>query len=329
MDGTDVGAAQLELELKFQVPDERLEAVRRMLHDGPAQRTRLQAVYVDSPDRVLAGAGIALRVRREGDRWVQTLKARGDGPMARLEHNVVVGEGEVVPALDPGRHAGVPAGAALQAALKAAGLGHEALKAIFSTDVWRTHRQVAVDGPAGGVVELALDEGHLESVGRRLRLSELEYELVRGDPKALLALAAGGVEQHGLWLDIRTKAERGDALARGQVVPKVQRVPRALGAGPGTTRQAQVRAVLDQVLPNASALAAGLGGPDHLAALQEALQRLKPPAGVAAAEDRAEAWSAGVAGLVGATPAAAGAWLRAAAWNRLALQLVGEAHGAA
>src|SRR5258706_8660457 len=67
-----------------------------------------------------------------------------------------------------------------------------------------------------GVVELAFDEGAIVAGDRRMPVCELEIELVRGSPLAVIATAKQWVLRHGLWLDTRSKAERGDMLARGE-----------------------------------------------------------------------------------------------------------------
>ena len=77
-----------ELEIKLQIPPDRLNAVRAELERAPVQHVHLQAAYVDTDDRRLAAARMALRVRREGPRCVQTLKAALDGMLTRFEHNV-------------------------------------------------------------------------------------------------------------------------------------------------------------------------------------------------------------------------------------------------
>ena len=80
-----------EVELKFQVPPDRRRAVEvEVGGQQPAARMRLRAAYFDTPSGALAGAGLALRLRKEGRRWVQTLKgALPDGTgMTRAEHNV-------------------------------------------------------------------------------------------------------------------------------------------------------------------------------------------------------------------------------------------------
>ena len=129
----------LEIELKFQVEPAQRAAVRRaVVASGTStQVLRLQARYFDTSDARLAAAGLALRLRREGrNRWVQTLKGRGDGLMTRLEHEIVLPPG-VPAALDLARHAGTPAGAALEAAL---GQRAGALVERYATDIRRTRR---------------------------------------------------------------------------------------------------------------------------------------------------------------------------------------------
>src|SRR5512134_2551118 len=80
-----------ETELKLHLPDgAETHLPQTPLLDGiPARRVRLHAIYYDTADRLLQRHGMALRLRRSGRRWLQTLKcadttARG-GLSARLE----------------------------------------------------------------------------------------------------------------------------------------------------------------------------------------------------------------------------------------------------
>ena len=98
-----------EIELKFQVPDDRrAEVDSAVAGRRPSPRTRLQASYCDTDDRRLAAAGFALRLRREGGRWVQTLKGAGVDGMTRFEHNVPRGSARAAPPLLPSLHCGTP-----------------------------------------------------------------------------------------------------------------------------------------------------------------------------------------------------------------------------
>jgi triphosphatase len=259
-----------EIELKFQLPPARRAAVLRAVKSAETASTRLRARYFDTPDRRLAKAGVALRLRQENDAWVQTLKARGEGALSRLEHEVALGPQAGTPQLDIGRHAGTPAGAALAAAL---GKQAAALHVIFETDVLRIHRLVRSGGAA---VELALDIGELQAGAARQPLHELEFELKQGPVQGLIELAARWVERHALWLDVRSKSERGDRLARAEAcgaavhaqAPRLQ-----AGIGAAAALRAMVGAGLAQILPNAAELAAETGGPEHLHQLRVGLRR--------------------------------------------------------
>ncbi len=292
-----------EIELKCQIPAAALEAVRaQVLAAGQASGAslltqRLQARYFDTPSRQLAQARAALRLRREGDVWVQTLKALATSPGAthlhRLEHNapvlvgVVGGElgGELggaptdagtavsadeVPALHLGRHLGTPAGAALAAALGVPLAEFEAralagdvlgLAPTFETDIARTQATISAGEPLtahAARIELALDEGEVRAAGRIQTLSELELELCAGPVAALIAEAKTWVAQHGLWLDVRSKAERGERLARGELLPAPQPVPRPTlraDAPPAQALREAVAAVLNPLLALGSVVA--------------------------------------------------------------------------
>ncbi|WP_431259590.1 CYTH domain-containing protein [Roseateles chitinivorans] len=146
-----------EIELRFQIPASQWPVVRRWVEGtgkSVATQERLQASYFDTAGRDLAQAGFALRLRREGEVWVQTLKGAAPDGMTRLEHNVPLGAD--LPTLDVARHAGHPAGQALQALL--ATLPEGALQALFRTDITRLTRALRTPH---GTVELALDQGAL------------------------------------------------------------------------------------------------------------------------------------------------------------------------
>lgn len=249
----------LEVELKFQIPARAQAAVRKAVGTAGAVRERLQAQYLDTPEGHLARALAALRLRREGGAWVQTFKAQGSSPMERLEHEVVLPDGEAAPALDLARHANTPAADALCRALglpAAQGDGSGAgLGVVFETDIQRTRRRVRLPQ---GEVELALDEGVVRAGEAHWPVCEIEFELVQGDPSALLELASQWVNKHALWLDVRSKAERGHLLAKGRWASPPDRGSLPVvrkGVRPEALVQRLVAALLSQMLANACVLA--------------------------------------------------------------------------
>ena len=261
-----------EIELKFQVPARTLAAVRRAISTKTAHTVTLQARYFDTPDQRLATHRVALRMRREGTQWVQSVKAQGPSAVVRLEHEVRLDPSEDEPLLDTALHAGTAAGHALAAAL---GDGAASLQLVFETRVLRTLRVVR---HAGALVEVALDVGEVVAGQRRHPLCELEFELKRGSFDGLLELADRWVRQHGLWLDVRSKAERGLSLAgaanAGLPAPSDRLALTPDMSGDGALR-AMVGACLAQILPAAAAVAEGAEEAEHLHQLRVGLRRLR------------------------------------------------------
>lgn len=275
-----------EIELRFQVPPAQWEAVHRWV-SGAEERAgvgahpeRLRASYFDTPERHLARAGFALRLRLEGQTWVQTLKGAAPDGMTRLEHNVPVPvpKGAEMPTLDLARHADHPAGQGLQALL--ASLGGPSLQSLFRTDIERLSRAFATPY---GEVELALDHGALlageGASERRTPVAELEIELKQGDPRAVLEVAREwALGRFGLTLELRTKALRGDLLARGErVAPAHSSVAALWRLGQTQTEALAVllKSVVEPVLGNASQIVSGVHQPEHVHQLRVALRRLR------------------------------------------------------
>ena len=263
-----------EIELKFQVPAAQRAAVDAAVAGRSGRpRMRLQAAYFDTAGGALAAAGLALRLRREGRQWVQTLKGATDDGMTRLEHNVPRGGASAAPQIDPALHSGMPVGEALLGLLASAGDG--TLTMLYRTDILRRTHALRVPG---GRVELAFDAGSILAGERHIGVCELEIELLAGSPLAVLATARRWAPRFGLWLDTRSKAERGDLLARGEAM-----APPRLG-GPVTLTAAMdaasawqvvLRSCSDQILVNASQIASGEHAPEHVHQLRVGLRRLR------------------------------------------------------
>lgn len=264
--------APFETELKFQVPAPSLAAVKRSIATQTARTLALQARYFDTPDQRLATHCVALRMRREGAQWVQTVKALGPSAVVRLEHEVRLDPSEAEPPLDMSRHAGTAAGAALAAAL---GDGAASLQLVFETRVLRTLRIVR---HAGALVEVALDVGEVIAGARRHPLCELEFELKRGSFDGLVGLAGRWAQRHGLWLDVRSKAERGLRLAHAAEAGLPAKSDRSVLTADMTgdaALRAMVGACLAQILPAAAAVAEGDEEAERLHQLRVGLRRLR------------------------------------------------------
>ncbi|MHB1092624.1 CYTH and CHAD domain-containing protein [Thiobacillus sp.] len=220
----------LEIELKLTLPPRQVAAFlkrmarHRTLKDTAPVRQALLTRYYDTPDFALSAQGVALRVRRVGRRWLQTLKTEGErhgGLSQRVEFEMAVSRG----APDWNRFPS-EARAYVPEALRAQ------LVPVFETHFRRTTWLVA--GKRGARIEVALDIGEVVAeqdahVGERSQpICEIELELKSGQPDALFALAldwAGTFDC--LPFDI-SKAERGVRLAHGVKVAPVRSVPLAL-----------------------------------------------------------------------------------------------------
>jgi len=190
----------LEQELKLHVPGAACSGVERELARGALTRTRLRALYFDTPTRALARAKISLRLRLEGRRWVQTLKMPGRDSLSRIELN----QARPGPVLDLSVYAGLPAGEALTAL-------NESLDVCYETNVIRLSRILR---DKAGRVEVAYDKGVIRAGALELPICEIEFELIAGPLETIFTLGKRWQQKFGLLLDARSKAERGDRLAQ-------------------------------------------------------------------------------------------------------------------
>ena len=196
----------MEIELKLLIPPGALEALRAdpLLASVKARRKRLDNIYFDTPDQALAQARVGLRLRKDGRRWLQTVKGGGSA-QAGLHQREEIEFAVAGKALQWAPLAGTPFEALLEPAWNQV---VPQFRTLFSRDI-RLLR-----GPSGAAIEVAIDQGEIIAGSRREALCELELELKSGAVDDLFDMAIELAGRHPLMVDNRSKAERGDALAR-------------------------------------------------------------------------------------------------------------------
>ncbi|MGE6793693.1 inorganic triphosphatase [Pseudomonas guineae] len=200
-----------ETEIKLRVSRATLAALRdhpllKKRNKSGWEQRELFNQYFDTPARDLAAAKVALRVRRDGEQFIQTLKTRGQsvaGLSERNEWDWNLAKAKLdLKKLDD---------SCWPAAL--AELDKKQLAPIFTTDFIREKAEIAWGrGKARVVIEAALDLGKVIAGEGEEEICELELELRQGDPDALLELAAELAADLALMPCDISKAERGYRL---------------------------------------------------------------------------------------------------------------------
>ena len=236
-------AQPTETELKLQLAPKHIGWFRRSpaLSKAVCTDVDIDNVYFDTADGLLQRHHMALRVRQIGSRWLQTLKVEGKASGAvssrgewETPARILRGQGR----LDLARLSESPL-PDLLARQKVSAV----LQPLFRTRVRRT--QWIIEG-ADAAIEVALDIGEISAQGERASLREpiceVELELKRGEPAALIDLAlellsVGDKQAPALTPVARSKAERGYQLT-------AQR--------PATAVKASAKAFVENLTPKAT-----------------------------------------------------------------------------
>jgi len=156
----------------------------------------LYNIYFDTSEHDLLRSGVGLRVRRVGDRWIQTMKTANqavDGLHQRQEWEVEINseipEYEKFPTLPPCT---------------------DKIKPLFTTNFQRMKWDLVFDD--GSEIELVLDQGEVKANNASVPLSEVELELKVGSVEKLYEVADILREQVPLVIKNDSKAAMGYAL---------------------------------------------------------------------------------------------------------------------
>jgi triphosphatase len=177
--------------------------LRRMAGDA-LRKQHLVSLYFDTRDLALRAHGVSLRVRRIGDRHLQTIKAKSTGSIARGEWEVQIDSDW--PKLELARHT------ALAPVLTDDIAQH--LEPVFETCVERTVLPLRV---GHSQIELAIDDARIATPDSSVDIAEIEIELKQGEPGDVAWIARKLARRVPVTLGVRAKADWGYGLLKASI----------------------------------------------------------------------------------------------------------------
>jgi inorganic triphosphatase YgiF len=241
-----------EVELKLEVPARGLLGLQRsaLLRRARRRESReLVSVYYDTDKQKLRRRGFSLRVRRIGDRHVQTIKRTGVSNQIALDRDEWETEiGGDDPDLNAARHS--PLKSVLSKNTR------RAMKPVFETRVLRTTYPMRT---GGSEVEVSVDKGRVHAGKKSAVLCEVELELKRGHSLELFRLAQRLADNIPVEVALKSKSQRGYELVNGDAPSPVKSVSASLSRKLTTEAafKSVARACLHHLLLNVPVLRAG------------------------------------------------------------------------
>lgn len=240
-----------EIEVKFLITRGMADALwPRLRASGltftPPQRKLLTNVYLDTRSHALSQAGMALRLRHDGNGWVQTVKIR------QALHGGLAQANEV--------EAAAPLGVFNLAAFDESEI-RDRIGKLIEDEPLETICEIAVDRTTSeistgeGRTELAVDAVKLRAGKRRAKFTELEIELKQGTVPELYEIARRVMPEGGFEFSQMSKSARGYRLAAGEKeAPPGPRPSRPVSivpaAGPEEAARVILRECFDQIADN-------------------------------------------------------------------------------
>jgi len=261
----------IETELKLRIAPERLAGLKRhaLLKEHQITRPttrRLYNIYYDTPKLELHNSEVALRLRRAGRQWLQTLKGGGSVKAGLHQRN----EWEM-PVRGPALDFSIPQAAELDEHLPKA--LRKKLLPVFVTDFSRSSRMLLWQGAQ---IELCMDQGEVRTEQSSIPICELELELKSGQPQQLFELALAILDIVSFELEVVSKAEQGYRLLSGYVDHPVKAVAASL-TSTDTLAEALQSLIWSCLLHLQSNLRGAMAGADaeYLHQMRVALRRLR------------------------------------------------------
>jgi inorganic triphosphatase YgiF len=236
-----------EIELKLLLDKAQVDAFRRSrevseLADGPPVTRTLTSVYYDTSDHELRAAGIALRLRRENRRWVQTVK-KASGPISAGLSTPIEDECPVL-----GQNLALNRIADDDLREEIIGLAKPGLLPVAQTKFRRTKRTLNLEN--GAQIELAIDQGEVTAGDMSAPIIEAEFELIKGQPCDLYAVANRVMSVAPVRFSECSKSERALRLLRPASTP-ILRKAKTVALTANMTAETAARLILTEGLAHA------------------------------------------------------------------------------
>jgi triphosphatase len=239
-----------EIEIKLQLPSANFARLRRvpsLRRAGSSKDSENQvSVYFDTKRLKLRDSGLTLRVRRTGNRYIQTIKSDNGSPFER---------GEWQAAVDDSRPDLKQADAS---ALEPLGIRklRKRLRPVFETRVQRTSYPLKRKDCD---IALTIDRGEIDAGNSTLPLCEAELELKRGNRARLFEFARAIARATSGELAVKSNSQRGYELLAGEDAAVAR--GEAVDIAPDMPASAAFRSIgfacLKQIVANKPAILAG------------------------------------------------------------------------
>lgn len=171
----------------------------------------MNAIYMDACDDSLRNSGAAMRIRRENENTVLTIKSGGGssgGMHERKEWNVKLDSEEID--FKKIYNSDIETTDSVTEFFEIIGLvKNKGLKEICRTEFTRLS---CIVSEGENTAEICLDEGEIISGEKRLPILEAEFELHNGDESFIERLAGRYCEKYGLTAEDRSEFARGLGL---------------------------------------------------------------------------------------------------------------------
>ena len=262
----------LEIELKFQIPQEKRELIFKALQRKNVQHKHLKAHYFDNDSFQLSQHSVSLRQRLENEIWIQTIKVATPHYFQRIEIEETIETNDELRLDQYQKNKQIPKNIRqLLLEIK------DQLNIQFETEI---ERSTALFNFQNSQIEIALDRGNIFTTknNSNLDIYEIEFELKQGSIQDLVSFILPRIKRYGLWLDIRNKAQQGFKLAQNIQDNPVQ-FQSDVTIDPKNSTEIALRKIvnncLQHLLPNSTAIASENFNSNHIHQARVAIRRLR------------------------------------------------------